>query len=43
MKFNVNKCGVMYIEKKNLECQYQMSDGWVKLIDEERESWSVNV
>ena len=35
MKFNVNKCEMMHIGKRNLE--YQMSDGWVKSIDEERE------
>ena len=37
MRFNVNKCGVMHIGKRNLEYQYQMSDGWVKSIDEERD------
>ena len=30
MKFNVNKCGVMHIGKRNLERQYQMNDRWVK-------------
>ena len=37
MDFNVNKCGVTYIEKRNLEFQYQMNDGWVKSVDEERD------
>ena len=37
MDFNVNKCGVMHIGKRNLEFQYQMNDGWVKSVDEERD------
>ena len=37
MDFNVNKCGVMHIRKRNLEFQYQMNDGWVKSVDEERD------
>ena len=36
MDFNVNKCGVMHIGKTNLEFQYQMNDGWVKSVDEQR-------
>ena len=35
--FSVNKCGVMHIGKINLEFHYQMNDGWVKSVDEERE------
>ena len=27
----------MHIGKRNLQCQYQMSDGWAKSIDEERD------
>ena len=37
MDFNVNKCGVMHIGKRNLDFQYQMNDGWVKSVDEERD------
>ena len=37
MKFNVNKCGVMHIGKRNLECKYHMNDGWVKSTNEERD------
>ena len=37
MKLNVNKCGVMHIGKRSLEYQYQMSDGWVKSVEEERD------
>ena len=37
MKFNVNKCRVMHIGKRSLEFQYQMNDGWVKSVDEERD------
>ena len=37
MDFNVNKCGVMHIGKRNLDFHYQMNDGWVKAIDEERD------
>ena len=37
MNFNVKKCGVMNIWKINLECQYQMNDGWVTLVDDERD------
>ena len=37
MKFNVNKCGVMHIGKRNLKFQYQMNDGCVKSVDEERD------
>ena len=37
MDFNVNKCGVMHIGKTNLEFQYQMNDGWVKSVEEERD------
>ena len=36
MGFNVNMCGVMHIGKRNLEFQYQMNDGWVKSVNEER-------
>ena len=35
MEFNVNKCGVMHLGKRNLEFQYQVNDGWVKSVDEE--------
>ena len=35
--FNVNKCGVMYIGKINLEFKYEMNDGWVKSVDAERD------
>ena len=37
MGFNVNKCGVMHIGKRNLEFHYQMNDGWVKVVDAERD------
>ena len=37
MDFNVNKCGIMYIRKRNLKFQYQSNDGWVKSVDEERD------
>ena len=37
MEFTVSKCGVMHIGKRNLEFQYQMNDGQIKSIDEERE------
>ena len=37
MDFNINKCRVMRIGKINLEFQYQMNDGWVKSVDEERD------
>ena len=37
MDFNVNKCGIMHIGKRNLEFQYQMNDGWVESVDEERD------
>ena len=36
MNFNVNKSEVMHIGKK-IEFQYQMNDGWVKSVDEERD------
>ena len=37
MEVNVNKCGVMHIGKRNLDFQYQMNDGWVKSVGEERD------
>ena len=37
MKFNINKCGVMHIGKRNLKFQYKMNDGWVKSIDKQRD------
>ena len=37
MNFNVNMCRIMYIGKINLEFQYQINDGWVKSVDEERD------
>ena len=37
MDFNVNKCGVMHVGKRNVEFQYQMNDGWIKSVDEERD------
>ena len=37
MEFNVNKCGVMNIMKKNFEFQYQMKDGWVKSVNKQRD------
>ena len=37
MDFNINKCGVMQIGKRNLEFQYQMNNGWVKSVDKERD------
>ena len=37
LDFNVNNCGVMHIGKSNLEFQYQMNNGWVKSIDEEKD------
>ena len=36
MDFNVNKCGVMHIRKRDLGLQYQMNDGWVKSINVKR-------
>ena len=36
MDFNINKCIVMLIWKRNLEFRYQMNDGLVKSVDEER-------
>ena len=35
MDFNINKCGVMHIGKRNLEFQYKINDGWVKSVTEE--------
>ena len=35
MEFNL-KCGA-YREKKFIEFQYKMNDGWVKSVDEERD------
>ena len=37
MDFNISKWGIMHIRKGNLEFQYQMNDGWIKSIDEERD------
>ena len=37
MEFNVNKCGVILMGKRNLELQYQMNDGRVKSVNEERD------
>ena len=37
MEFNVNKCGVKHIGKRNLQFQYQMNDGRLKSVDEERD------
>ena len=37
MDFNVNKCAVIYIVRRNLDFQYQMNDEWVKSVDEERD------
>ena len=37
INFNVNKCGIMPIGKINLEFQYQLNDGWVKSVNEERD------
>ena len=37
MDFNANKYGVMHIGKRNLMFPYQMNDGWVKPVDEEKE------
>ena len=36
MDFNGNKCGIMHVKKRNLEFQYQMNDGWVKSVYEEK-------
>ena len=36
MDFNLNKCGVTHIAKRNLDFQYQMNDGWIKSVDVER-------
>ena len=33
MDFNVNECGVMHVEKRNLDFQYQMNDEWVNSVD----------
>ena len=35
--FNINKCRVTHIGKRNLEFQYQMNDGWLKSVDEKRD------
>ena len=35
MDFNVNKCEVIPLGKRNLEFRHQMNDGWVKSVDEE--------
>ena len=35
MDFNVNKCEIMHIGKRNLDFHYQMNDGWVKSVEEE--------
>ena len=43
MEFIVNKCGVIHTGKRNLGFQYQMNDGWVKSVDEERREGSWNV
>ena len=37
MEFNINKYRVIHIWKRNLEFQYQINDGWVKSIEEERD------
>ena len=37
MKFNINKCGALHIGKINFKFQYQMNDGWVKLINEKKD------
>ena len=37
IELSVNKCGVMHTGKRNLEFQYQMNDGWVKSVDEEKD------
>ena len=37
MEFNVKKCRVMHKGKRNLEFQYQINDGWLKPVDEERD------
>ena len=37
MDFNVDKCGVMHTGRRNFEFQYQMNDGWIKSIDEEKD------
>ena len=40
--FNVNKCGVMYTWKRNLELKYQMNDLLVKSVDDERDLGVLN-
>ena len=37
MDFNVNKCGVVHIGKRKLEFKYQMYNGWIKSVEEERD------
>ena len=37
MKFNVNWYVMTHMGKRNLEFHHQMSDGWVKPMDEERD------
>ena len=37
MDFNVSKCGVMHIGKRNLDIQYQINDVCIKSVDEERD------
>ena len=37
MEINVNTSGIMRVVKRNLEFQYQMNDGWVRTIDQEKD------
>ena len=37
MEYNIYKYGVKQIRKRNLKFQYQMKDGWIKSLDEERD------
>ena len=36
MDFNINKCRVMHVGKRNVDFQYQINDGCIKSADEER-------
>ena len=37
MDFNIKKCGVMCVGKRNLELHYQMNDGWIQSVYVERD------
>ena len=37
MELNISRCDVMHVGKINLGFQYQVNDGWVKSVDEEKD------